>query len=168
MESMPDILSFISETIKHLTPYALIAWDFLVLASPYLVGTILPPIIQVLNHKTVNEDTRVWTSILVCLFFALLLEWNQWRITGDFSFNGFVTLFGFITAGSHLIFKLHFKESKSRQKIQQILEDYLPKIISILQVIVSIRTRRVGRTMPITEEQIEAVESAALKKTTPN
>lgn len=90
---------------------------FVVNHAPELVGVILPPIVDYIGKDVQRDDEKYILSILICLAVSVLLHWNQ-LLYG--SVDQFATSFTVIFVESNVIFKLYFKNSLLRQKIQNI------------------------------------------------
>ena len=53
-----------------------------------LVGFLLPPVIDLINNKVVNNYARFWLSVLVCAFVGTGIEWVM---VGVLTFEGVST-----------------------------------------------------------------------------
>lgn len=88
--------------------------------AQYLVGFILPPLVEYLNKDVPSDSVRFIITCVVCFLAALLIDWNQVQSgvgnrVGD-SQLAFTALLLF--GESQTIFKLYFQQSWLRQKIQ--------------------------------------------------
>lgn len=84
--------------------------------APMLVGFILPPIVDWLNKDVKDPQERFLVVLLVCLITATVLEWNK-LVYG--SLDELVISAGVIFAQSQVVFKLYFKNSFLRSKLQE-------------------------------------------------
>lgn len=88
------------------------------LYSPDLVGVLIPPIVEILNKDIPEEKAtkRFLVSILVCFIAAMILRWDQ-LMAG--SATQLLTSFGLIFTESQVVYRLYFKDSFIRHKLQE-------------------------------------------------
>lgn len=86
--------------------------------GPYLVGFIMPLVVEVLNKDIKKEEERYIVAVLACFLIAVALHWND-IASGEP--GRFVTYVGLIFLESNTLFKLYFANSGLRGKIQQIV-----------------------------------------------
>lgn len=96
--------------------YALALLNAFLSYSPFMVGIILPPFIEILNKDIKRESERYLVAILVCVVCAIMIHWEQ-LVSGNPAQAALVA--GLIFAESQTIFKLYFAKSKMRGTIQE-------------------------------------------------
>lgn len=89
--------------------------------APYLVGLVMPIVVDYLNKDIPNEKGRFFVTILAVTVAAIATEWNALTYG---SFEQVLASGGIIFAESQAIYKLYFKDSALRPAIQNI---YLKK-----------------------------------------
>lgn len=90
-------------------------WALVVLHAPTYAGIVLPPVVDFINKDVHNDQERFIVTILVCLGVATILKWDA--ITYGTPEEILATA-GIIFAESQAVFKLYFKCSTLRAKIQ--------------------------------------------------
>src|SRR3990167_10034796 len=95
-------------------------WQQAVMYSAELIGFFMPVIIEVLN-KDIKKDSEKWiVTVLACLGAATLTKWNS-VISGnghDLAKSMFMIFFE-----SQGVYRLYFKNSALRQKLQDVIEE---------------------------------------------
>ena len=92
------------------------AGNYIVTNASYLVGLVLPVIVEVLNKDVKGSRERFFITIFVCIFAGSLLHYRE-LLYG--SMEDVATSIGIIFAESQLVFKLYFEKSWLRWKIQE-------------------------------------------------
>lgn len=90
--------------------------NFLVSHSTDLLGVILPPLVDILNRDVPDEKEKLIVTVLVCTVAAFFTKYNSLAY-GDPA--AFMSSLGIIFMESQIVFKLYFKNSYVRQKIQE-------------------------------------------------
>lgn len=88
------------------------------LYGPDLVGILMSPVIEILNKDIAKEKTteRFLASMAICFVVAFLLKWNQVMAGSP---EELIASFGIIFTESQVVYKLYFKDSFIRAKIQE-------------------------------------------------
>jgi hypothetical protein len=75
--------------------------------APFLVGFILPPLVQVINKDIESSGQRLVVSLVICFLCGVILKWGSVE-------NGnpeeVLKHAGLIFAESHTVYQLYFKE----------------------------------------------------------
>lgn len=90
----------------------------LTLYGPDLVGVLLPPVIEIVN-KNLPEDAstkKFLSAMAICFMAALLLKWNS-LMAG--SLDQLLASFGLIFTESQVVYRLYFKDSFIKVKINE-------------------------------------------------
>lgn len=87
-----------------------------VVNAPYLVGFVLPPIVEVLNRDVKKEKERYVVSLIVCFLVAILLHWKEIAYGTPEQVLAFT---GLIFMESNTIYKLYFAKSWLKDAIQK-------------------------------------------------
>ncbi|MDE2025156.1 MAG: hypothetical protein KGJ07_01550 [Patescibacteria group bacterium] len=86
--------------------------------AQYLVGFILPPLVEYLNKDIPNDNVRFLVSCALCVVAAVAIDWNQ--ISSGVIDQAHLSFLALLLFGeSQTIFKLYFQSSWIRGKIQQ-------------------------------------------------
>lgn len=93
---------------------------FIVMHATELVGLVLPPFIDYLNREVPNENERFLVAVMVCVAVAVLTKWSNLQ---SGSATEVMTTASIIFLQSQVIFKLYFKNSFIREKLQQTVYD---------------------------------------------
>lgn len=95
--------------------YVFAGGNAIVANAPYLVGFVLPPLIEVLNRDIKKENERFIVAVIICLLAASLIHWKE---IADGSPEKVALLAGVIFWESQSVFKLYFAKSWMRGYIQ--------------------------------------------------
>lgn len=97
--------------------YLATLWTMFIPYAPYLIGLILPPVVELLNKDIPNDNMRFIVSCALCVLAAILIDWKPLQ-AGSIDPQRFSFLALLIFGESQTIFKLYFQSSWLRQKIQ--------------------------------------------------
>lgn len=88
--------------------------------APNLVGVVLPVLIDVLNKNLApdKDKERFFVSAGVCLVVAVILKWNSLTYGSS---EALLASFTLIFTESQIVYKLYFKDSFLRDKLQTII-----------------------------------------------
>lgn len=90
-------------------------FEVVVSNAPFLVGFVLPPLVEVINKDVKKEWERFVITLVICLFTGTLLHWKEIASGNPET----VLLYSAaIFAESQLIFKLYFAKSWVRGAIR--------------------------------------------------
>jgi hypothetical protein len=92
--------------------------NMIIVNAPNLVGLLLPPLVDFLNKDIPDEKDRYFVTLIICAVVAALINWNKLFFGDPTSFYTSLTL---IFIESQTVFKLYFKDSYLRQKLQETL-----------------------------------------------
>jgi hypothetical protein len=81
-----------------------------------LIGIIIPPLVEVINKDVKSQNERFLVTVVVCFLAAVFLKWND-IVYG--SFADVLTSFGIVFTESQVVYKLYFRDSAIRYKIQE-------------------------------------------------
>lgn len=90
---------------------------FIIKHGPELIGFILPPFVEWLNREVPTGTERFIVTLLVCLIVSIILKWDN-IVYG--TPEQVAATFGILFVQSQLIFRLYFKNSWLKQKINEI------------------------------------------------
>ncbi|MDE1866747.1 MAG: hypothetical protein KGI08_03425 [Thaumarchaeota archaeon] len=88
--------------------------------AQYLVGFILPPLVEYLNKDIPNDNVRFLVSCVVCFIAAVAIDWNQIG-GGNIDQQHLIFLSMLLFTESQTIFKLYFQSSWLRGKLQSVI-----------------------------------------------
>jgi hypothetical protein len=95
-----------------------VIWQQLVLYSPYLVGVILPPFIEVLNKDVTDHNEQVIVTVLTCVLAATLLHWTELT---TWSVDAFFGNLAIIIGESQVVYAMYWKNSVLKTKLNDSL-----------------------------------------------
>lgn len=107
-----------NDTIAWLLQFGLLFFGAIVDHAPVLVGVIMPPIVEVLAKDIKNESERLIFTFILCFLVAGILQWKT--LSGTTPEEVFLWM-GLVFMESQAVFKLYFKDSNTRNKIQSFL-----------------------------------------------
>lgn len=85
-----------------------------------LIGFAMPPVVDYLARDVNDENERLLVAGMVCFVAAILTKWH-YIVVG--SPEEVMATAGIIFAESHFMFKLYFRNSFLRTKLQETLYD---------------------------------------------
>lgn len=92
--------------------------QFIINHAPELVGIILPPVVDYFNKDVHTDEERYIVTLLICFCIAILYHWNE-LIYG--SPQDLLVSFSIIALEAQTVFKLYFKNSFVRRKINEVI-----------------------------------------------
>ena len=90
------------------------AWMYLVANASYLVGFVMPPLVEILNKDVKSSRERFAVSVGSCVLAAILLHWHE-LVFG--SPQNLLASAGLIFTESQVVYKLYFENSWLRHKM---------------------------------------------------
>lgn len=102
--------------------------QFFISHSADLLGIILPPLVDFVNKDVPDEKERMLVTILVCLGAAVFTKYNS-LATGDPA--TFMASLALIFSESQIVFKLYFKNSYVREKIQERIQEKNATVVEV-------------------------------------
>jgi hypothetical protein len=103
----------------------LVASAFSAYSPDMLAVLVLPPLTDVLNTQVPddNEWQKFLVSVVACFFIAAIVNWHTIMFGSP---QELLTSFGLIFTASQALFKLYFKDSLFRNKLQGVLNPPQP------------------------------------------
>jgi len=87
--------------------------------APFLVGVVMPPIVELLNRDVKSETERYIVSVLLCFLAAILLHWREVEVGSPETVLAYATL---IFMESQTVYRLYFKKSRIRGLMHEKLD----------------------------------------------
>lgn len=81
-----------------------------------LVGTILPPLIDVLNSKVKNSNVRYALAVMMCLLVGVAFNYKNLNVY-DFLASGAI-----VFASAQSIYKVYWRDSSARTSLKKALK----------------------------------------------
>lgn len=78
----------------------------------YLVGFLLPPIIDIVNKKVSNSILRFWVAMLVCVLVGILFNLDKLHDLPELLGN-----LALIFAEAQVVYKTYWENSQPRDKM---------------------------------------------------
>lgn len=103
-------------TFAWVLSFLLLSWNTVVDHAPVLVGVLLPPFVEILAKDIKNESERLIFTFITCFLVAGLLQWKH--LAGTTPEQVFLYM-GLVFMESQAVFKLYFRDSMLRAKIQE-------------------------------------------------
>ena len=102
--------------MDQLLPFLNVLGTYIIANGPNLAGIILPPLIEIINKDIPDERQRFLIACTICFAVAVVFRWDSVASSDP---QKFIATLGLIFAESQMVYRLYWKSSVLRVKLNE-------------------------------------------------